>query len=650
MPKAQQTYSVFFRYLAMLVMAWGFGLVLTLFLFLRPTPYGPDYVIDIWHYLPHAIFYMTFGLMLIAAPFMLFSILLKDKEKHHRLHLIGEIACALLLALSLLYQHIDNEIMRFCSMHITPDFLRTYVLSQGVPDPLWDLLATDAGGSNLSLYLLSIPAIFLIIWFVLGRRIPQPPLFEKKYITWGTFAALIISFIFLPCLFRTDLFGSKNRQGKVAPPAVLIRDAIASWNDEHHFPKDMPERIRTAQEMWLAQENDKNWQMVDDKHPWLRKYHGQCAPVDKPYNVIIISFESYRAYNLNLFNPEFKQAVTPYLNSLIQSGHAAYYTHYYTNGHPTIGAFMSLHTGIPPHSSRTVAKAFTRDTIDAFPNVLRKHGYQAVFVGGSDPDWDNQRPWLMRWYDEVLFNPDNNEQDRLVMHDALNWIQNRDKSKPFIMTAFLISNHMPFHLPEEDMQLTDSDILYEKIINTMHYDDDVLKEFVESIKSEPWFDDTILIITGDHGLDLGDRGDAPDYNNLRTEAVWIPLVIYGKNPRIPTGKQEIPGSHNDMGMTVLDLLGICDDTSSMGHSLLSKNKDAAEIYIYKDGRASIRNNQWSAYILIDDDNKVMLYKGDDHLQKTDLASEYPDIADQLRQRSKDISIVVDYGYQKNLFF
>ena len=51
-----------------------------------------------------------------------------------------------MLALSLLYQHIDNEVLRFCDMHITIDFLETYVLRGGVPGVLWSLLAEDAGG------------------------------------------------------------------------------------------------------------------------------------------------------------------------------------------------------------------------------------------------------------------------------------------------------------------------------------------------------------------------------------------------------------------------------------------------------------------------------------------------------------------------
>lgn len=642
--------SVFYRYLLMFGMAWIAGLMLTLFLFLRPTPYGPAYVMDVWRFLPHAIFFMTFGLMMIVAPFMTYALFVRDAEKHKRLHAVLQGGCAVLLSLSLLYEHVDNEILRFCTMHITPDFLRTYLLSQGVPDSLWDLLASDAGGANVSLCLLSVPVIFLVCWFIFGKRIPQPEGLNKPKVFLSVFGVLMIGFVFLPCLFRSELFAWKTIQAKVAPPLVLIRDTIVSWNDAVQFPEDMSGPIARVQKNWLAQENDKNWQMLDDKHPFMRKYVGECKQPDKKYNVVIISFESYRAYNLNLFNPDYKQEVTPYLNSLINSGDAAYYTRYFTNGHPTIGAFMALHTGIPAHSRYTVAKSFVQNKIDSFVNVLRHHGYDTVFVGASDPDWDSQRPWLMQWYDEVLFDPANDEMDRAVMRDAQKWIKAHDSSKPFLMTAFLMSNHMPFNRYEPEFRLTDSGEIHEKIINTMHYDDDVLREFIESMRNEPWFENTLFIVTGDHGVDLGERGEQPDYKNLRTEAVWIPLVIYGKHPRLPKGRHDILASHNDLGMTVLDLLGICDPTTSMGHSLLTKNKDTAEVYIYKYGRSVIRTNEWSEYILSYDKEKdLMLYKGDDLMQNTDVSKDYPEIADELYKKSRETSLVIDYGYHNNMY-
>lgn len=633
----------FHDYIMMWLMAWICGLILTLFLFLRPTPYATDYVMDIWRYMPHAIFYMTFGLTVICAPFMFVSLLIRSEDKPWR-HRIFQMICAVLLALSLLYEHVDNEILRFCNMHISPDFLRTYVLSQGVPDALWDLLATDPGGSNLSLWLLGIPAVFLVSCILAGYRIPMPKRFGR-WLQWAIFGCIFISFVFLPILLRTDLFGSKNRQAKVAPPVILIMETIRTWNLGRHFPDNMPERLADAQQNW-SRYNHAPWVMTDPQRPWLRHYNGECPKPDKTYNILIIVFESFRAQSLTLFNPHETFEATPWFNRFAQSENAAYYTDYYTNGHPTIAAFMALHTSLLPHSNKTVAKAYTSNQLESFVNTLRKHGYQTAFFGGSDPDWDNQRPWLVRWYDEISFKPENDERDRLVMHDIAHWLKSeRDPNKPFVLTTFLISNHMPFHLREENLRVTDSEELIQKIYNTMHYDDDVLREFIESIQNEPWFDDTIIFLTGDHGMDLGDRGSAPDYNNLRTEAIHIPLVIYGKHPRIPHGKQTQPGSHIDLGPTILDLTGICDDTTAHGHSLLDIDPERP-VYAIKYGRYTIFEKDWSAYVLEDD--AVMLYRRNDILQQNDISKQYPDEAGVLFNHIKDISTVVDYSYMHHL--
>ncbi len=635
----------FHYYFVLWVLAWICGLILTLFLFLRPTPYGPPYVLDLAHYLPHAIFYMTFGLTVIVTPFFLVSLLLKNDEENSKRQRIFRIICAILLTISLFYQHVDNEILRFCNMHITPDFIRTYLMSHGVPDSLWTLLEEDNGGSNISIILLGVAPAFLLFYLLVGWRIPQPKHINRS-IQWILFGVIVISLVFLPFLFRTKLFGSKNRQNKVAPPFILIADTIATWNHSLEFPKNMPELLTQAQQEW-KQLDANHWTLSDPNKPWLKSSPQICPQTDKKYNFIIISFESFRAQSLSLFNKEQTIEATPYLNSLIKDNKAAYYTNYYTNAHPTIGGFMALHTGMLPHSSRSVAKAYTHDTLDSFVNQLRNNGWQAAFFGGSDPDWDNQRPWLIRWYDEVSYKPENNELDRLVMHDLSNWLKSeRDTSKPFITTSFLITNHMPFLEREPGHTITDGTELKDKILNTMHYDDDVLHEFIDSIQNEPWYKDTIIVVTADHGMDLGDRDGSPDYNNLRTEALHIPLVIMGNHPQLKVGEHKELASHIDLGSTILELAGVCPENSVMGHSLISTPVENREVLAFKEHRASIRTDAWSAYILEDD--SVMLYEGNDILQINDVADKHPDIAKSLKERARRISTTVDYSYQYDL--
>lgn len=635
-----------FSYGVLYAMAWIFGLILLLFLFLRPGPYGAPYVIDTWHYLPAAVTYMSYGMALIVFPFILISFFLSHDEKHKTRMRVGRILCAILLAFNLLYQHLDNEILRFCNMHITLDFLKTYVLSQGVPDVLWALLAEDAGGANLSLILLGVPAVFLILYFVVGTRI-KAPRFASYGVQLSVFAAFFIGLIFVPWLLRTPLFGSKFRQARVAPPIILIKDVITEYHNARVFPKDMPDRIAKLDQLWIP--DAKHWAPVDPNYPLLKTHKGECQSPDKPYNIIILSFESFRAYSLPMYNEEEKINAAPFLTELAHRPESSYFMRHYTNGHPTIGGFMALHTSLLPHSTQTVAMAFPGIRLDSFILSAKNHRYQTIFFAGSDPDWDRQRTWASRWYDEIVFKPENNEHDRLLMQNMVEWLKtNRDPNRPFILTSFFISNHMPFHIIDPSTAITEEKDLNRAILNTMHYDDVVLKEFFDAIQNEPWFDDTIFIVTADHGLDLGDRGESPDYNNIRAEAMRIPLVIYGKHPRLPHGEQTVLSSHIDIGPTVLDLLGICDDNAFMGHSLVSGEPNENPVIAYKQGRASVFTDSGSVYVLEND--SMEYYDKSDTWQKNDILKDHSAEAEALKMRARDLSLILDYFYEYGMYY
>ena len=642
-------WNAFTTYTGLYLWAAVFGLITTLVLFLRPTPYGMDYVMDIWHYMPHAIFYMMFGLAIICFPFFIVALIRK------RATFAGTTICALLIMISLFLGHADNEVLRYCKIHVSADFIQTYVLRNGKPEAVWALFETDQGGKNLSLYLLGLAPAFFISWLLLIRRFVKkiPPI--KKYskqVIWSTTGLLIFCFIFLPAFFRTDLFGSKNRQAFVAPPAVLLRDGIMEYVRINAQHADLTTLVPKFQNEWLEAESDKNWKFIDTKRPFMKTYNGTCPNTSEPaWNVIVISLETFRSRNLPLFYPGAESSPTPFIDSIATSPNAAYYPNYFTNGHPTIAAFMAQHTSILPHSDFTVAQRYTLDTINSYASILKSHNYQNVFFAGSDPDWDNMRIWLTQWYDKIFYTPDYKAEDRLVMQDAVRWLrEDRDPSRPFLMTFFLISNHTPFTMPdsEEHLKLTDSSELKYKITNTMHYNDDVVKEFISSIQNEPWYENTIILITGDHGMDLGDRGDTPDYDNLRSESIQVPLILYNaKHPRMPHGKQNIIGSHLDLGPTILDLVHLCDDNSFMGHSLLSVVPEKAQSVSIKHNRFAIYTNDYSIYM--PDRTQAMMFSHDDYAQNTDISSQNTSTVDDIKKYLLSLSSLVNEGYRQDLY-
>ena len=127
----------------------------------------------------------------------------------------------------------------------------------------------------------------------------------------------------------------------------------------------------------------------------------------------------------------------------------------------------------------------------------------------------------------------------------------------------------------------------------------------------------------------------------------IPLVIYGKHPRLPRGKQTMMSSHIDVGPTILDLLGICDDNAFMGQSLLQSQR-INPVVAYKQGRASVFTDSGSAYMLPEGD--TMYYEAGDTWQRNDVYEAHKDDAEKLKKRANDLSLIIDYLYQNNTFY
>ncbi|MFA5624683.1 MAG: LTA synthase family protein [Bradymonadales bacterium] len=644
MMKASATFAVseerthFPLFFLNFIIAVIIGAILTLALFLRPVPYGYDYVINIWHYMPHAMFYMVFGLTALTLPFFLLT-----QFRRLRYRRVFYVMQSVLLAISLFINQADNEVLRYVNVHITFDFLRTYLLAtKGIPDSILTMFATDPGGPYLSilLFLLPVAYVFLSVFIYKKFQFKSRIILER-----GIIALLFAVFIVLPLLFYTPLFGSKNRQAKVAPPLVLTVRAVQEYMLEENDFSDIDANIRAVQSRWLREERDENWSFIDAKYPLRKRYQGVCTKEPEDYHIIVISFESLRAKSLKLFNPEQEVEAAPYMRALAESEHGSYYTRYYTNGHPTIAGFMAMHTALLPHSRYTTAKKFTTVDIESYASILRRHGYEAIFFGGSDPDWDNQRFWLNKWYDHIFYSPKYEEKDRLVMQHAARYLKERDSTKPFALTVFLISNHVPFEIPEPELKLNDAKDFTQKILNTIHYDDDVLREFIESIKDEPWFDRSIIFITGDHGMDLGDRGESADYYNLRREVTALPLIVYGKHPRLPKGEQNTLSSHADLAPTILDLLGICDDNDFIGHSLLSVKEDR-QIFSVKFKRFAVETLENSAYFPTIDSG--MLFKASDLWQREDIGAHDRETLQKLRQSVIEHSQLSDYLYEKGL--
>ena len=118
-----------------------------------------------------------------------------------------------------------------------------------------------------------------------------------------------------------------------------------------------------------------------------------------------------------------------------------------------------------------------------------------------------------------------------------------------------IASPQKFYFQEDSPALT-------KLVTTYNnlYDDEIL--YLDSIIGRLWkmfqstslLDDTVVIITSDHGEHFGERGHYTHIMSLYNELLWIPLIVHFPQSLAMPGKDQRLVSLNDLYATILDLV------------------------------------------------------------------------------------------------
>jgi arylsulfatase A-like enzyme len=112
-----------------------------------------------------------------------------------------------------------------------------------------------------------------------------------------------------------------------------------------------------------------------------------------------------------------------------------------------------------------------------------------------------------------------------------------------------------------------------QMIQTIHYSDQALGDFMTMARDQPWFERTVFVITGDHGIAIAPLGQQVQTTHQLSELRHrVPLVIY--SPLLRGGRVvRQPGSHVDMLPTLLGLARVDEPRAGAGTDLLSENVD-----------------------------------------------------------------------------
>lgn len=231
--------------------------------------------------------------------------------------------------------------------------------------------------------------------------------------------------------------------------------------------------------------------------------------IGKGMNLIVIQVESMQNFVLNT---EYEgQEITPYLNELLKED-TLYFNHYYTNmgkGN-TSDAEFSTQTSLYPVIEGASYDLYVDNDFLALPELMSQKGYYTSAAIGDDKDFYNRATIYPRLGFDYFYNEENMEMDEisgLGLSDQSMFRQMAQnlagQEGPFYSFIITLTNHYPYVL-DEPLEATlklneeDEDTLFGGYLQTIRYTDEAIGAFIEALKAEGLYDNTIIAIYGDH--------------------------------------------------------------------------------------------------------------------------------------------------------
>lgn len=289
-------------------------------------------------------------------------------------------------------------------------------------------------------------------------------------------------------------------------------------------------------------------------------------------NIVVIITESFGREYSGAFNKDMGiedyVSYTPFIDSL--ANYSLIFPNAFANGYKSIHGMSSVLAGIPTFKNAFTSSPYSKQEIESIVSIVNDLGYDTSFFHGAAngsmgflgfsnilgfdnyygrTEYDNDKDYDGTWgiWDEKFL-----EYTKEVLDE---------KKEPFFSTIFTVSSHEPYKIPKEyEGKFPKGNVPMHQCIG---YTDYSFKKFFEAAKKEPWFNNTIFVITGDHG----NQTYYQVYNEIMNRTA-NPILIYKPDNSLAEVKKEL-AQQIDIYPTLVDLIGYDQPFRSWGRSLIN---------------------------------------------------------------------------------
>jgi len=311
-------------------------------------------------------------------------------------------------------------------------------------------------------------------------------------------------------------------------------------------------------------------------------------------NIVFIILESWSADNVESIGG--LKGVTPYFKLLEKDGLS--FSNFYSNGWTSDQAMSSIFSSFPVFPYVAIINQTDKARkLPCLNKSLLQYGYHSSYFFGGQLTYGNIKGYLLsQGFDIVKDELDYKylPSGALGVHDEYMFSQFKDElnalPQPFMSALFTLSSHSPFDFPGEHMLSFNSK--EDKYVNSVAYTDRHLGSFINSVKTEDWYSNTLFVIVADHSHSSPIRRRLAEKERFKIPMLWFGEVL--KEDFKGTRWDKL-GSHIDITPTILAQLGKDNNSYKFGKDIFNEKNEVFVPYAFPKGYGLISNEGYYAF-------------------------------------------------------
>ena len=326
-----------------------------------------------------------------------------------------------------------------------------------------------------------------------------------------------------------------------------------------------------------------------DRAEMLAIYNPVHQPSDsavvRKKNIVILIVESFAqefvgSLNRHLDGGTYK-GYTPFADELLAQ--SLYFDQSFANTYFSIDAPPAVFASIPRMDRPFVTSPYSLNHLNSLATETRNLGYRTAFFHGADNESLGFNAFVRSIGFEEYFGKDEFVADKrfggMKEFDGKWGIWDEpflqffaaklgEMPEPFLAGVFTLSSHHPFNIPDRYRDTFPDEGLH-KLHKCIRYTDHSLRRFFETASKQPWYKNTIFVLTADHA---SSKRTHEEYFG-EVGGFRVPILFFDPSGEMPRGKHPGIVQQMDIMPTLLGYIGYDRPYVAFGKDVLNTPAD-----------------------------------------------------------------------------